>query len=627
MPTSADDVIFDALSNATAYTCTVSGTANCNNISFTNPSSGALTFAGSSNLQVFGNFTVVSAIIRTYTGTLTMKATSGTKTVTTNGVSWKGFDNNGSSGATIQLLDDLVISSMLANGASTFDANGRRVTIDQNGSASASILGAALTFYDLSFIPASASKTNRVSLGTNIVVTNLFTVSNGATETNRVLIDSSSLGTARTITAASIAISNADFKDITGAGAASWDMSAASGGSGDCGGNTMQALGTAAFTASTTQHWTNASGGLWSDSANWTSRVPLPQDDVVMDMSFGTSIEVTANMPRLGRSIDWTGATWTTSLTWEITTATSIFGSMTMINGLTMSGTVTFTFEGRGSHTFTSNDLTFDRSITLDAPGGTLTLDGDITLGTTRTLLVSAGTFTAVNGASNYVISTGKMNVGGNGTLTLGSATHLITGVGAIMNGSGGLGTINAGTSTLKFTDTSNNTISFAGTGSKTYYNIWFDRGASTATNTIGSTTGSNVFNDIKDTGTAAHTLAFARGSTATVANFTVNGTPGNLITINSDNTLTHSLVKSGGGVISCDYLNIQHSVATPASTWYAGENSVNNQGVATIGSGWIFTAAPIPPPIKNLNGISYANIKTIQGLPIASVKNANDLT
>jgi hypothetical protein len=52
-------------------------------------------------------------------------------------------------------------------------------------------------------------------------------------------------------------------------------------------------------------------------------------------------------------------------------------------------------------------------------------------------------------------------------------------------------------------------------------------------------------------------------------------------------------LTKTGGGVISSDYLNIQHSVASPANTWYAGANSTNNQATATAGSGWIFTVPP----------------------------------
>ena len=86
VPTSSDTVTFDALSNATAYTCTVTATANCSDISFTNPLAGALTFAGSSALNVYGNFTIVSTITRTFTGNINFKATSTGKTITFNSV-------------------------------------------------------------------------------------------------------------------------------------------------------------------------------------------------------------------------------------------------------------------------------------------------------------------------------------------------------------------------------------------------------------------------------------------------------------------------------------------------------------------------------------------------------------
>ena len=56
-----------------------------------------------------------------------------------------------------------------------------------------------------------------------------------------------------------------------------------------------------------------------------------------------------------------------------------------------------------------------------------------------------------------------------------------------------------------------------------------------------------------------------------------------NLPEINSTTTGTHALTKTGGGVISGDYLNIQHSVASPADTWYAGTHSTNNQATANI--------------------------------------------
>lgn len=50
----------------------------------------------------------------------------------------------------------------------------------------------------------------------------------------------------------------------------------------------------------------------------------------------------------------------------------------------------------------------------------------------------------------------------------------------------------------------------------------------------------------------------------------------------------SHTLFKVGGAVTT-DYMNIQHSIATPANTWYAGSNSTDNQANETAGSGWIF--------------------------------------
>lgn len=100
----------------------------------------------------------------------------------------------------------------------------------------------------------------------------------------------------------------------------------------------------------------------------------------------------------------------------------------------------------------------------------------------------------------------------------------------------------------------------------------------------------------------------------------TATGTAGNEITIDSSNTSTHALVKAGGGTISCDYLIIQHSVASPSSTWYAGTNSTDNQAVSTAGSGWIFTAPPSTSNIASVSGVPIANIASVNGVPIANI-------
>ena len=103
---------------------------------------------------------------------------------------------------------------------------------------------------------------------------------------------------------------------------------------------------------------------------------------------------------------------------------------------------------------------------------------------------------------------------------------------------------------------------------------------------------GSNRFVTLKDDGSAAHSLLFTAGTTQYVNNFNISGNDGQLITINSTDTNVHYLVATGKRT-GADYLNIQHSVATPANYWYAGANSTDNQGDATAGSGWVFTAKP----------------------------------
>lgn len=81
---------------------------------------------------------------------------------------------------------------------------------------------------------------------------------------------------------------------------------------------------------------------------------------------------------------------------------------------------------------------------------------------------------------------------------------------------------VNANSSVIKITDTTNSAITFSSglAAGKTFYDVWFDRGASTGNITIGSP---NTFHDFKDTGTAAHSILFTAGITTTVTTFTVS--------------------------------------------------------------------------------------------------------
>lgn len=593
IPTSADNCTFDTSSSTAnaAYTVTMDATTTCKDFTMAGPGAGnKVTVSGAAALDVYGNFTLsggTAGITKNWAATLTMRATSGTKTIDLNGLTHGQLTLNGA-GAIFQLASDYsFVSSGFTQTAGTFDANGKTVTFLNANPAITGLAG--LTFYNLTYNPTTPLKTGSITLFSSITVSNLLTISAGATATNRVFIASSVTGLQRTITAASISIDNADFMDIVGAGAASWDMSAAAHGSGNCGGNTMQALGDAAFTTPADQHWVKAggAGGNWSDATAWTSRVPLCQDNVFLDNAFGTAQAITMDMPRLGKSVDFTGATWTTSLTMNSGLSNSVFGSLTLISGLTIAATGNgVIFAGRGSNTIDTKSVTIDRPITLNGPTGTYTLASDFTIGATRLLALTAGSLS--NGGGANVISAGNINIAPTfAGLTLGSATHLVTGSGVTAWSQNNASLIfNAGTSTIKFTDSTNSDLTFSGGGASIapYYNIWFSRGASTGAIKIA---GNNTYNDVKDDGTAAHSIIVNAATTHRLNSFTVSGSAGNLITLDSSTTAPYKLIKLTPGTISSDYLSVAHTFAYPACAWFAGTHSSN--GGANYG--WNFRA------------------------------------
>lgn len=599
VPGTGDDVTFDASSNATSYTVTVVATANCNNITLGQPASGNLTFSGTSTLNVFGNYSLALGVLPATNGTLNFAATSGTKTITSN-ANTSGVGNvifNGV-GGTFQLVDNFIVNGNLTLTNGSFDAttNSKEVTLP--GFATIQTITGSFTFFDLALTNgASALKTIQKNLANDITVNGTMTFTGNSAITH-ILIASSVVGTPRTITCnGTVTASNVDFMDITGAGSATWNLAGITGLSGDCGGNSGITL-----TTPTTQTWSGSSGNNWSLNA-WTTHVPLPQDTAVLGVAFGTSQTVIFDMARAG-TVDFTGATFTTALTfnWNATLC-SLFGSFIGITGLTISnGNVVTTFAGRSAYNVHTFGADFQNGLTLNAPGGTLTFSDNFTsvTHTNRAIVVSNGTLDAATNNVNVTLATSQLV---KGTINMGSGTwEFRTASGAPWTSSVAGNTVNAGTSTIKVTDTGAAGLTFSG-GGYTFNNLWFSRGTSTASLTIA---GSSTFNDFKDDGTGAHSLLFTTGTTQTVSTFTVSGGSGHAITINSTTTGTHSLVKSGGGTISCDWLNIQHSVATPGTTWYAGANSVNNQATATAGSGWIFTV----PPTGTNSGFFFAAMR-----------------
>lgn len=586
-----DNVVFDSSSNASAYAVsfTTSSLFYCNNVTFGNPASGALTLSGSNSggLSVYGNFSVAASVVFSFDNTVQFCAVSGTKTVTTNSVPLScSIRIFATTGATIQLVDDLNFRGQRFTMTSgTFDPNGKTVTMGSN--APDIIPDIAVSFYNLTF-QIYYSALSDIRLYGNITVTNTLTIA-GNSAIKRAFIKSSVLGTARTITAAAISVSNADFQDITGAGAATWDMSAATGGSGNCGGNTMKALGDAAFTTADTWYW-HADTGNVSDYTKWytdtngggtqmaSTLVPLPQDTLRFDASSfdSGSKTVTQNMPRIG-SVDFTGATNTPTFT--TSTAASVFGSITLISGMILtSSTQTYTFEGRSSYTLDSGGKTWGKAININNYNGTTTLKSDFI--TTGNLILQSGTFSALDGATSYNVSfsqfyavytTNRYLIMGDGLWTClypSGTAWSVTAAGF---------NVTPGNSTIKLAGTLTDNITFGG-ASKIYNNIW----NATTGNYVVIISDSNTFNDFKID--AGREVNFTNTSNTTVNTFTALGTSGSHIVIHNTSATTHAtLTKTGGGVITgCDYIDIQEMTGSPASTWYIGPNSTDTGSTCT---------------------------------------------
>lgn len=332
-----------------------------------------------------------------------------------------------------------------------------------------------------------------------------------------------------------------------------------------------------------TTTWNGTAGTKWAltDGGAGGQAVPTSADDVFFTATSGTVIVTVSTVNANAKTLTCTG------FTGELAGASSILvpGDVILGSGMTWSNTGTLNITGTGSPSLTSNGISITSNIQIDTTG-TVTLQDNWT--TSANFIHNTGTVDLNN--KNVTSANYDASPAGTKTLTMGSGTWTLTGLSTVWSAAN-LTTLNAGTSTIKVTNTSASTCIFAGSG-KTYSTVWLARGTSSGINTI---SGSNTFAILKDTGTVAHTTRFTAGTTqiiSTASGWQISGNSGQLITINSTTTGTHTLSCASGN-ISADYLNIQHSVAQGGASWYAGANSTNNQATATAGSGWIFTAPP----------------------------------
>ncbi len=509
---------------------------------------------------------------KTITTTTLSITGSGTRTLTLGAAAWAlttggtaTIDTGGVSNLTITANTATFTLSGAAAQANT-GQNWQGASIVFSGSGASGLTGTSWTFANVTRT-GTAVKTDTFIIRTG-TVSSTFTV-NGNSAINRVLVQQQgAIGTAATITAGTVTVTNADFRDITGAGAGSWDLSAITGGSGNCGGNSG-----ITFTTAVTRYWVGGTGS-WSSTGEWAetsggasgATVPLSQDDVVFDASSFTAGSQTAtlDMPRAGKNINWTGATNTPA--WAKTTATTSYGSVTMISGMTNSGGTVYTFEGRGSFTFTSAGLTWTNPITIAMINGTLTLQDALT-SSGSSITFNNGTFNANN--FSVTLPTFVSSVSNTRTLTMGSGTWTLNGTGTVWNLTTTNLTFTANTATIVVSNTTTTAKTFTGGGATAYNNVTW----SGDNITVG---GSNTFGGIfaVNNGNLANGLKLTAGTTQTIGSLTSNGASGSVAIMISATASSNATLSDSSGTNCVNYMTLTDIVGTGGATWNVGANS-----------------------------------------------------
>lgn len=371
--------------------------------------------------------------------------------------------------------------------------------------------------------------------------------------------------------------------------------------------------GSGEWNGSDTTHWSASSGGVGGAS------VPTSSDNVFFDpnsgLEGGKAVTLADNNSSVCR--DFISATNTSYMMGFTGYSTNVYGSLRLEPGLSPhpSEGAAFILRGTGSHTIDFNGNTNSVSYLNIYGTGNFTLLSDVHIVTD--FYMEAGTLDL----NDYNWRSNVFELYADETTPI-PTVYLGNGVidckfFDIYSASLHKPVVYPELSTIRLSNISNlsdspNFIIFdldTDTGATGYiFNKVFILSAGTSGNR-NLVCGVNYFKDFRIIG--GNGIKFEQNVTQTFENFSARGASANIFTFTSCNpntgtetTAAHTLLKFGGSVVDCDYLNLQHSIATPSATWFAGSHSTDNQTTATAGSGWIFTDVPNVDQLRDNNQV-----------------------
>lgn len=655
VPTSSDTVTFDTLSNATGYTVTVSATANCSDLVIGAPLTGALTFAGSSALNIFGNFSIAGTnVTRTYSIAPTFAATTTGKTITMNGITWAGLTFNGVGGGwTFQDAVDIGTGTLtLTNG--TLNTGNQTVA--------------------LGTLSSSNTNTRVLTLGSSVFT---FSTNGGITFT-----DPTGMTLTANTSTMNLLSDNFGITQQLG-GFTTWNILSFT-----CIGGVTSTLASSFTCATLTLTGDDSKTSVFSFTGNPTVTGVLTitgNSDInrafVRSSVVGTPRTITAGTVTVTKT-DFQDITGAGAGSWNLASVSGGSGDCGGNSGITFTSSATQYYQtavtsswsdstkwflatngggGAGRVPLPQDDAVFDansvattgKTISTDMPrlgrnitfanvantptisfSNTLSIFGSLTMGT---VTISGTSFTTTfAGRSIYSITSNTLTFSSTfivdapgGTYNLGDdfatgATRSFTLTSGTFDASGfnfTTGSFSSSNSNTRTLNMGSGTWTLAGTSAiwttTTQTGLTFNKGASTIKVTDASATtkafnfGGLAVNNLWLTGTGSGKYQFNNDGNFnefkddnSVAH-TIQFLQGSTITVSSWNVIGHSgaaisiissstnnfTITKSSGVVISDYLIISDSTATGGAVWYAGTSSTDNGGG---NSGWIFNTGAV---------------------------------
>lgn len=601
----------------------------------------------------FGNLTVTNGSFNTVNynfnagqlvsdNTNSRTITFGSNTITLIG----GFNF----GTTLSVAENLTFNAgtsqiNIGGDPSTLTGNSKTFyNVSFNSQAATRTITGANTFNNLSVVGLTSAGITNLSFTADQTINGTLTLSAGTNATMRTFVRSDTIGTTRTLTCSAFSATDADFRDITIAGAAApvsgtrlgdckgnsgitfdagvskywvlpsngnfgivtWSTTPTLTFTASCSGTTLTTTGSPALTVGMTVYTstpaslgtiTGGSGNTWTVSIGGTAAsqkmyagnigtLPLAQDTAVFQadtLNSGNTVTINASY-NIG-TIDMSARTSNTMTLATGTTTPYIYGNWISGTGVTMSGAGgRITFAGRGTQTITSAGVAFTQPLGVDAVSGSVALNDalNVSYSSAGAFILYSGTFNAATYNVTLAGSFSAASTTTSRTWAVGSGTWTITGSGTVVSSSAVSLTV-TGTGTISLTSAS--AKAFAGAG-LSYSGITLNQGGA-GTLTI---TGNNTFKDITNSYSAIGATTIAMGTTTQrVEQWTATGTSGKVLTVTGTNASTPAtLILTGGTDPNVDYLAITGVRAySLTDTWYAGANSTNNGSL-----GWYFEAA-----------------------------------